>query len=197
MVDLARAYCEFVEHGTRSRKKFLSQIGDLLPQLFAAAMDLPYASCSQRIWKELGFVRELDAPSSSLTPANRRIAEQSRYRETRVSTDGFFRIIRRLNGILADKDDYFQVFNPTEKRSPMVMLLSNDLAEIWRDVKCNLLLMEVDEEAARKHAVFDWAHNVRIHWGCSHFCDAMKVIFYIYEDDDWQNRAFVPSKLRR
>jgi|GEM_PF-5897735 len=199
MYALSVEYCELLEKGTRSQRYLLRHLGDLLPQLFATAMALPYASCSRRIQRELShcsrYVSGWDQP-----PSNQRIAKNSPYLDTVVSIKPIFKVTSRIRNILDEYDKYRHTFDPYHDQDLMSSTLSNDLADIWHDIRQARLLFEFDEDAAKKHAVWDWSFHVRVHWGSSHYCDAMKAIFFAMSDigdDDWQYRAMTAKRLPR
>lgn len=58
-------------------------------------------------------------------------------------------------------DIYWQILEPLEAQSPeaVVASISDDLADIWRDVK-SASLVEVDAGAA----VWDWRFSMETHW---------------------------------
>ena len=188
-VGLADQYCRLLETGTASHKRLLRQSAELLPELLAAAIHLPAGRKSARIEQELRLIaRDVD-DGYPLTDSERTRAELSRYRHTFVSTKRFFVISRRLARILGDHNLYREIFNPYNDRDFIETTISNDLAEIWRDVKPMLLLFEMGEEPAMRHAVHQWAFDVRLHWGDVHCCDAMKTIFFALKervDNDWE-----------
>lgn len=199
MYALSVEYCELLEKGTRSKRFFLRHLGDLLPQLFAAAMALPYAPCSRRIQRELSHCSTYLAGREQ-SPSNQRIAKNSSYLGAVVSTKPFFRVTARIRKILSEYDKYRHTFDPYRDRDVMSSMLSNDLAEIWQNISHARLLFELDEDAAKKHAIWSWSFDVRQHWGSSHYCDAMKAIFFAISDigdDAWRYRSITAKRLPR
>ena len=64
------------------------------------------------------------------------------------------------------RDCYWQIFEPLEQHLPEVLCgsLSDDLADIWRDVKVGLL--EFDKsEASLDEAIWHWRFSFQTHWG--------------------------------
>lgn len=72
-------------------------------------------------------------------------------------------------------EGYWTVFDPThaQENDPFFALLSDDLADIYRDIKYGLLLFDAGHisEACR-----EWKSNFKIHWG-RHLLDAQKVVY--------------------
>ncbi len=199
MYALSVEYCDLLEKGTRSKRYLLRHLGDLLPQLFAAAMALPYAPCSRRIQRELSHCSTYLAGREQ-SPSIQRIAKSSSYLDTVVSTKPFFRVMARIRNILGEYDKYRHTFDPYRDRDVMSSTLSNDLAEIWQNVSHARLLFKLDEDTAKKHAIWSWSFDVRQHWGSCHYCDAMKAIFFAMSDigdDDWRYRTLTAKRLPR
>ena len=65
------------------------------------------------------------------------------------------------------RDLYWSVFEPIEgeKPEPGVGSLSDDLADIWRDVKPGLLAIENGGSGALDGAVWHWRFSFETHWG--------------------------------
>lgn len=199
MYALSVEYCDLLEKGTRSKRYLLRHLGDLLPQLFAAAMALPYAPCSQRIQREERLILE-SLHYEFYGAAKKAQAGKSAYRHTVVSTADFFALAKRLRPILDGHDHYQHIFDPFKGTRPNSFALSFDLAEIWQDLKPPTLMIAMDEEAARKHAVWDWSFNVREHWGCNHFPQAIKAVMFALsriDDYEWQDYVSNPKRLPR
>ena len=72
-------------------------------------------------------------------------------------------------------DGYWLVFDPTKDRESETVFttLSEDLADIYRDLKYGLLLFDAGHIAK---ATWEWKFNFQIHWG-RHLVDAQKVIY--------------------
>ena len=72
-------------------------------------------------------------------------------------------------------DGYWFVFDPTndEENDTVFGTLSNDLADIYRDIKYGFLLFNAGHIV---EATWEWQFNFKIHWG-RHLSDAQKVIY--------------------
>ena len=71
------------------------------------------------------------------------------------------RLVQRLS-----RDYYWQVFEPLEQKQPEVLVgsLSDDLTDIWRDVKEGLL--EFDKsDASLDDVIWHWRSSFETHWG--------------------------------
>jgi len=70
---------------------------------------------------------------------------------------------------------YWTVFDPTkaEENETVFALLSDDLADTYRDIKYGLLLFDAGHIS---EAIWQWKFNFKIHWG-RHLLNAEKVIY--------------------
>jgi hypothetical protein len=195
-VRLADQYCRLMESGTTSCKRLLRQTAELLPDLFAAAIHLPAGHKSSRLARELDLVWQDVQDRRPLTDKERTRARLSRYHHTCIPTGRFFAISRRLARIFGEHNLYREVFDPYKDRDSCETTLSNALAEIWHDVKPMLLLFQMGDEPAMRHAVYRWALDVRLHWGDVHCCDALKAIFFALKrvHDDWEFPEFADRR---
>jgi hypothetical protein len=64
------------------------------------------------------------------------------------------------------RDYYWQVFEPlqVEPPKPVVGSLSDDLADIWRDLKVGLLAMENHGHDLSTDVVWHWRSSFETHW---------------------------------
>jgi hypothetical protein len=69
-------------------------------------------------------------------------------------------------------DHYWEVFNPYELEEPVGASLSDDIIDIYKDVKKGILLFESNEH---KEAIWEWKFGFEIHWG-SHAVDAIRAL---------------------
>lgn len=72
-------------------------------------------------------------------------------------------------------EGYWVVFDPTqdEDNEPVYGLLSDDLADIYQNIKYGLLLFEAGHI---EEAIWEWKFNFNIHWG-RHLVNAQSVIY--------------------
>ena len=64
------------------------------------------------------------------------------------------------------RDYYWQIFEPLEADRPDAIAgsLSDDLADIWRDLKVGLLEMDDSADAKSPNAVWHWRFSFDSHW---------------------------------
>jgi hypothetical protein len=72
-------------------------------------------------------------------------------------------------------DGYWTIFDPSkiEDKEAIYNELSDDLADIYRDIKYGLLLFDAGHFS---EAIWEWKFNFKIHWG-RHLSSAQKVIY--------------------
>lgn len=72
------------------------------------------------------------------------------------------RTARRL-----DCDYYWKVFEPfaKEKPDPIYGSISDDIADIWREVKIGLLALDAGKPNCVESAVWHWRFGFESHWG--------------------------------
>ncbi|OWY70749.1 hypothetical protein B7486_14180 [cyanobacterium TDX16] len=182
--NLATVYCDLLESRPLSRKKLLREAGYILPELLAAALKLPVGRESKRISRELRQRSYEIGDTSWDVPKGPKARSSHRYDHTFISIKQYFSLDKRLRRILGKYDLYHEIFDPYRDVYPIRMTLACDLAEIWHNVKPELLLFRTGEETAMRHAVHRWGLNVRIHWGMNHCADAMKAVYFALTDSD-------------
>ena len=72
----------------------------------------------------------------------------------------------------ADHDVYWEVFDPYELSEPVAGSLSDDLLDVYRDVRRGLWLWE---NSAIADAVWEWRFSFESHWG-DHAVDALRAL---------------------
>lgn len=72
-------------------------------------------------------------------------------------------------------DGYWTIFDPSkvEENEAVFTELSDDLADIYRDIKYGLLLFDAGHFS---EATWEWKFHFKIHWG-RHLLNAQKVIY--------------------
>ena len=72
-------------------------------------------------------------------------------------------------------DGYWTIFDPskTEDNKAVFTELSDDLADIYRDIKYGLILFDAGHFS---EAIWEWTFHYKIHWG-RHLLSAQKVIY--------------------
>lgn len=134
-VNKARQYCDLIERSraVESSWTFAKQSLQSLLGLFAAALALP------------------ETESGSQQRVNDRIGH--------AEWEG----IRRAIAERLSRDVYWEVFDPMEVQpsEPVAGSISDDLADIWRDVKVGLEVFNADTNSA----VWQWRFSMETHWG--------------------------------
>lgn len=76
------------------------------------------------------------------------------------------------------RDLYWQVFDPYEDGAePSVGSLTDDVLDIYSDVKTGLLIYERGSEDDRVDAVWHWKFDFQAHWG-DHLVDALRALHW-------------------
>lgn len=189
-VEVASKFCELVDSGTRRRKVLIRQFVETLPELLHLALSLPTGRKSERIRKErteIGRERNDRLRESIKRPISASI-RKSPYWDSVIPVKEYFKKTRRLSEIFGEFDRYHEVFDPFRDREPIQASLACDLADIWHDLRGPLNLFQLNESAAKQHAVYDWSLSVRIHWGEYHAADALKALLNALRelDEDWE-----------
>lgn len=72
-------------------------------------------------------------------------------------------------------DSYWEVFHPYQLEEPVASSLSDDIIDIYKDVKKGLFLYHKNEQT---EAVWQWKFSFDIHWG-GHAVDAIRALHYV------------------
>ena len=75
---------------------------------------------------------------------------------------------------------YLQIFDPynIDHNEPVYGSLSDDIMDIYYDLKRGLLLFESGNQDDIDDAIWDWKFHFQIHWG-THLIDALKALHSI------------------
>ena len=88
--------------------------------------------------------------------------------------------------MLRKYDMYAEVFDPVFEKEVVTGLLSNDLSEVYADLREPFLLYE---RGNSRDAIWDWKSGLQFHYG-HHIVDALRVIHQLITDhmpSDWRN----------
>src|SRR5262249_15809828 len=83
--------------------------------------------------------------------------------------------------LLGKYDRYSEVFDPVFETEAITSTLSDDLSDIYIDLKGPLILYESEIDANQKEAIWQWKFNMQIHWG-HHLVDALRPIHTLIYD---------------
>lgn len=145
---VAQQFCSLVESASATdRTDLLVRIYRILPRLISEAIHLPSLS--------------LDDTSS---------------RPSKVAVIPWAALYDALKTKLADWDGYLQVFDPTEDQEAVHGSLADDVADIYRDLKEGLLLIDAGQGSPAE-IIWDWRFGYYSHWG-QHAIGALQVIHF-------------------
>jgi hypothetical protein len=146
--DSAKRYCDRIESLPElPRPEAIRVALELLAELFCLALQLPEVEPSGLDWPD------------------------------KVGTEACAFLRQELTRFLGEKDLYWMVFEQTQLSSndPVASSLSDDLADIWLDVKRGLHTLESSPEAALTDVIWSWKFSFEIHWG-RHAVSAMATL---------------------
>ncbi len=138
-VTVAAEFCKFVEQAEgNKRTNFVDTTLKLLPLLYLKASMLP--PC-----ETIGD----EAP------------------ETFVTEETYEIVRMNLAGILADRDDYLDVFVSDMKYSdqPITRYISEDLADIYQDIKDFIFVFQLGLNETMNDSLAICQENFRLYWG--------------------------------
>jgi hypothetical protein len=140
------------------RSDLLLQIYQILPKLIDKAISLPDVKLSNSD----------DPIEESGQPAVRA--------NVRQSVQEWGQLYNLLKEKLGDWDRYWQVFDPTEDDEAIFGTLADDIADVYRDLKEGLVLIE-EHEAPPEKIIWNWRLLFYSHWG-KHAMDALLAIHF-------------------
>ena len=138
-VTVAAEFCKFVEQAEGSKRKtFVDTTLKLLPLLYLKASMLP--PC-----ETIGD----EAP------------------ETFVTEETYEIVRMNLADILADRDDYLDVFVSDMKYSdqPITRYISEDLADIYQDIRDFIFVFQLGLNETMNDSLAICQENFRLYWG--------------------------------
>jgi hypothetical protein len=142
---VAARYCKIIERAKQfPRKKFIDEIGQVLPVLYTAAEELPRTK-----------------PSAKKLPPGR------------LSDREWDKLFHKLHRKLSSWDVYSMVFDPTKDKEAITQWLSDDLADIYREL--HDFAVGAASEAALEDIVWEVKYAFGFHWG-QHLTDALRVV---------------------
>lgn len=149
---VAEEFCRFIDNcGGYERKRLVEDVSVLLARLCEVGARLPWVSPST---EGTDFTDESVAAHTS--------------EEYQLST--------KLREKLGNLDEYWDVFDLTQKEEAILCSLSQDIAEIYMDLQAALRLQT--SGASLEDMYFDWRFDFRSHWSRHATC-ALKVAIQI------------------
>ena len=137
---------------TMNAEALLTSMRQILPRLYLLALALP----------------ETEARRANDPP--------------RLSHDDWQMVFEGLTKTLGEYDLYWEVYNPVTPvaEEPIACTLSDDLADVWRDLKNGLNLYRSDDPDRMQSAAWSWRFHFKSHWSC-HAVDALRAINTLIE----------------
>ena len=138
-VTVAAEYCAFLERQELiSRSEFVDKVLKILPLLYLKA---------------------------SLLPKTQQLGDEML--ESYVTEDQYEGIRSRLANIMADKDDYLDVFVEDMRYSdtPIGKNISEDLADIYQDIRDFIFIFQLGMNETMNDALFTCQENFKLLWG--------------------------------
>jgi hypothetical protein len=161
--SVAQRFCAIVDAAPRLDKiEFLVQVYRILPELIGEAIHLPHV--------ELGDDEDQVYESS---------LRQFRAKARMIEKE-WGQLYDSLKEKLGDWDLYWQVFDPTKDNEAIHGTLADDIADIYRDLKEDINLMESGQVLLRD-IIFDWRVGFYSHWG-KHAIDALRTIHFLLDE---------------
>jgi hypothetical protein len=149
--EAAQVYCELVENAASADKhNFFERCFRLVSGLISLAIELP----------------EIDG-----APEDRAITH-----------DSYAEIVRRIQVQTGNREYYRMVFAPWGPDSEELMYgsISDDLADIWRDLRNGLISLE---SGNLNNAIWFWRFNFLYHWGPHHATQVLRPLFSLVFDE--------------
>ncbi len=149
---VAEEFCRFIDNcSSYERKHLVQEISVLLARLCEVGARLPWVS-----------------PSTEGTDFTDEAVATHAREQYQLST--------KLREKLGNLDEYWDVFDPTQKEEAILCSLSQHLAEIYMDLQDALKLQT--SGASLEDMYFDWRFDFRSHWS-RHATSALKVAIQI------------------
>ena len=149
---VAEDFCRCIDNcGSYGRKRLVQDVSVLLARLCEVGARLPWVSPST---EGKDFTDESVATHASAV----------------------YQLSTRLREQLGNLDEYWDVFDPTQKEDAILCSLSQHIAEIYMDLQDALKLQT--SGASLEDMYFDWRFDFRSHWS-RHATSALKVAILI------------------
>ena len=147
----ARQYCAFVESTTTAKEEFLRETQGLLLNLYQLATILP--------WTTLNYDVDFN--------------EQ-------LSNEEYEKTLTAIAEKIGSNRFYWEVFDPTKQEDTEAVAgdLVDDLGDIYRDLKYNLMIFDIGTMASQESAMWDFKFGFETHWG-RHAIGALKTIHFL------------------
>jgi Domain of unknown function (DUF5063) len=160
--SVAKEFCNSIDSAPNlDRIELLVQVYRILPHLIGEAIRLPNV--------ELSGDETQDEENKKLQASERLRLNQPQWRQ----------LYDRLKLKLGDLDHYWEVWDPTKDNEAIHGTLADDFADIYRDLKEGLSLIEA-HQAPPEDIIWDWREGYYSHWG-KHAIDALRTIHFLLQ----------------
>jgi Domain of unknown function (DUF5063) len=156
-VEAAQSFCGLLEAKSHlSKQQFLREVLTGTVMLHSAGLQLPQVEPDAG-FKPLGewFEKHKGLPIGEQIKQNPRVQEHSRLKQMIREN-----IILSLGGELS----YRKIFEPFQDHESVTTTISDDLEDIYCDVKEGLLAMK-GSEGVSASIVWEWKFGLESHWG--------------------------------
>lgn len=102
----------------------------------------------------------------------------------------------KISNLLGDYDLYSIVFDPITDADALKTTLSDDLSDIYADLKRGLIKYDIGDKQDRDVAIWEWKFHMQIHWG-QHAVGVLRPIHslvYDHLDPEFRNDQQTPNK---
>lgn len=137
-IQVASEYCKAMEHCREfEQNEFIDVMRNLLPMVYL----------------KISLIGEIE--------------EADGYNEPKVTEDDYNYVRSGVAGILAEKNDYLDVFVEDFKYSeqPILCTISENLADIYQALRNLLEVFRSNYEDAMQVALFDTVEDFKLYWG--------------------------------
>jgi Domain of unknown function (DUF5063) len=154
-LESARLYCEFIESTIEiDSTDFLKGVRMLLLTLYQKALFLPL----------------YDGDSNEDTDD--------------LLGDNYYKVVKLIGKKVGKTDFYLHMFDPTNSsdEKPVGGSLTDDLGDIYRDLKRALLQLDTNSEVAKEDALWSLHFLFRIHYG-EHIMNGLYAIHFFLQHE--------------
>jgi hypothetical protein len=182
---VAEQFCALIEgHEAYGGLQFLTAVHPVLAHLYAAALDLPDTS--------ILFDDDQDPEDGTPDDAVEQAGGPTEHEPDpdRLELESWKRLFKSLQAKFGEREFYREIFDPYESREEAPELygsLSDDLADIYRDVRSGLLKWRRGDSG---EALWEWWFHFEIHWG-EHASGAVRAMYALsrWRDVPWPQGA--------
>lgn len=148
-VASVRAYIALIESLPQTNiRDFLAQCAELLPQIYSLGQSLSEVDISDDVLEDEAFADEVESP------------------------------IKLIGGLVGKYNFYTEVFDPVYDKDTVMGSISDDLANIYLDLKRPMLKYEMNENSYQTIAIWEWKFNIEGHCG-NHIVNVLRPIHWL------------------